>query len=154
MIFYYIDVGDTYTTHLPTNLAQGDYLIRHEIIALQLAQSVGGAEFYPSCSQLRVSSSSTTGTPDSSFTTKFPGGYSDTDPGIFVPTVYNPGANYTSFPGPNVDSRLASDLVAITAPVPTSSANGNGAKRRRLRFARDLDLDFDLEKKWMVIELD
>ena len=69
---------------LPDNIAPGDYLIRHEIIALHLATSVGGAEFYPSCTQVRIGGSGT-GTPNG--TVSFPGAYSDTDPGIFDPTV-------------------------------------------------------------------
>lgn len=69
---------------LPDNLAPGDYLIRHEIIALHLADSEGGAEFYPSCTQVRIGGSGT-GTPDSTVT--FPGAYNDDDPGIFDPTV-------------------------------------------------------------------
>ncbi|KAF8897612.1 glycoside hydrolase [Infundibulicybe gibba] len=39
---------------IPINIAAGDYLIRHEIIALHLATDKGGAEFYVSCTQLRV----------------------------------------------------------------------------------------------------
>jgi hypothetical protein len=38
---------------LPPTLAPGQYLVRHEIIALHLANEMGGAEFYPSCTQVR-----------------------------------------------------------------------------------------------------
>lgn len=55
-----------------------------QIIALHVATTVGGAEFYPSCTQVRIGGNGT-GTPDS--TVSFPGAYSDTDPGIFDPTV-------------------------------------------------------------------
>lgn len=68
---------------IPSNLAPGNYLLRHEIINLALAQSSGGAEFYPSCSQLTVSGSGT-GAPASSELVSFPGAYSDSDPGILV----------------------------------------------------------------------
>jgi len=37
---------------IPSTLKSGQYLIRHEIIALHLATTVGGAEFYPSCTQV------------------------------------------------------------------------------------------------------
>jgi hypothetical protein len=35
-----------------------------------------------------------------------PGAYSDSDPGIFDPNVFNPGASYT-FPGPPIASFVA-----------------------------------------------
>ena len=76
--------GQSYTLTLPDDIAPGDYLIRHEIIALQIALSVGGAEFYPSCTQVRVGGNGN-GTP--SPTVHFPGAYSDTDPGIYTPDV-------------------------------------------------------------------
>ncbi len=76
--------GDSYSLKLPEDLAPGDYLIRHEIIALHLAVSKGGAEFYPSCTQVRVSGDGS-GKPQDTVT--FPGAYSDSDPGIFDPEV-------------------------------------------------------------------
>lgn len=45
---------------------------------------MGGAEFYPSCTQVRVSGSGN-GAPNA--TVSFPGAYSDSDPGIFDPNV-------------------------------------------------------------------
>ncbi|KAJ3551901.1 hypothetical protein NM688_g4443 [Phlebia brevispora] len=76
--------GDAYEVTLPQNLAPGGYLIRHEIIALQLATSLGGAEFYPMCTQVMIGGSGN-GVP--SPTVSFPGAYSDNDPGIFDPNV-------------------------------------------------------------------
>ncbi|KAJ7574643.1 hypothetical protein C8J56DRAFT_1064621 [Mycena floridula] len=40
------------TATLSTNLAAGNYLVHHEVIALHNALSIDGAEFYPSCSQI------------------------------------------------------------------------------------------------------
>ena len=97
--------GAVANSSIPKNLAPGNYLIRHEIITLQLAVSVGGAEFYPSCSQLRVGGDQT-GTPKSSDLVSLPGAYSDTDPGIYTPDVYNPGFIYT-FPGPPIASFIS-----------------------------------------------
>ena len=104
--------GKPTSVTLPTDIAPGDYLVRHEIIALHLAQARGGAEFYPSCTQIRVGGSQS-GTPDQ--TVSFPGAYSDDDPGIYDPNVYDSGQTYT-FPGPPI-SNLAS---------PADSANGDG----------------------------
>ncbi|KAI0935511.1 hypothetical protein AcV5_003922 [Taiwanofungus camphoratus] len=78
--------GDSYSVTLPQSIAPGGYLIRHEIISLQLAMSMGGAEFYPSCTQVQIGGNGA-GTPQSSQTVTFPGGYSDSDPGIYVPNV-------------------------------------------------------------------
>lgn len=78
--------GATANVTLPSNIAPGNYIMRHEIIALHLANEKGGAEFYPSCSQLNITGSGT-GAPTASELVSFPGAYSDTDPGIYVPAV-------------------------------------------------------------------
>jgi len=108
--------GAPFNLTLPSNIAPGQYLMRHEIIALHLAQTVGGAEFYPSCSQVKIGGSGT-GVPSS--TVSFPGAYSDQDPGIFDPDVYNPGANYT-FPGPPLSNFVASNSSS-SAQTPSAS---------------------------------
>lgn len=79
--------GDSFDVTLPTNLAPGGYLIRHEIIALHLATSMGGAEFYPMCTQVMIQGS---GNGSPSPTISFPGAYSDNDPGIYDPDVRGP----------------------------------------------------------------
>ena len=71
---------------LSQNIAPGNYLIRNEIIALHLGNTEGGAEFYPSCTQVSIGGSAS-GTPANGDTVTFPGGYSDNDPGIFDPKV-------------------------------------------------------------------
>lgn len=94
--------GEPAKLTLPSNLAAGNYLMRHEIIALHLANSEGGAEFYPSCSQLKVGGTQT-GAPSSNELVSLPGAYSDNDPGIFVPNVFNGNLDY-EFPGPKIAS--------------------------------------------------
>ena len=47
-------LGTKYTVAIPKGIENGDYIMRHEIIALHLANQKGGAEFYSSCFQLRV----------------------------------------------------------------------------------------------------
>ncbi|GJJ09015.1 hypothetical protein Clacol_003236 [Clathrus columnatus] len=78
--------GKSVNVTLPQDIAPGDYLVRHEIIALHLGNELGGAEFYPSCSQIRISSNNGTVVQPNQ-TVSLPGAYNDTDPGIFVPTV-------------------------------------------------------------------
>ncbi|KAF8134797.1 glycosyl hydrolase family 61-domain-containing protein [Mycena galopus ATCC 62051] len=111
---------------LPSNLAPGNYLMRHEIIALQNAVSKGGAEFYASCSQLSVGGSET-GAPTSSDLVKLPGAYSATDPGILVDVYSNPDAPYT-FPGPAIASFISgSDSTSPANPSGSSTPPGNSA---------------------------
>ena len=71
---------------LPTNLAPGNYLVRHEIIALHQANVLQGAQFYPSCTQLRVGGNET-GIPDAQNLVSLPGAYHDDDPGLYDPNV-------------------------------------------------------------------
>ncbi|CAO2653364.1 Nn.00g027750.m01.CDS01 [Neocucurbitaria sp. VM-36] len=48
--------GFTWTVKIPTTLVAGDYVLRHEIIALHVADQVDGAQAYPQCVNLRVAS--------------------------------------------------------------------------------------------------
>ncbi|PSR83810.1 hypothetical protein PHLCEN_2v5624 [Hermanssonia centrifuga] len=118
----------TFDVTLPQNLSPGGYLIRHEIIALHLAVTVGGAEFYPMCTQVMIGGNGN-GTPQS--TVSFPGAYSDTDPGIYDPDIYNPGSNYT-FPGGPVSNLAGSDAsmavsATMTPPFPSGTNVGTPA---------------------------
>ena len=113
------------TAQIPSNLKAGNYMVRHEIISLQNAVAQGGAEFYPSCSQLNVGGSQT-GTPQQSDLVNFPGAYKDTDPGIYDPDVYNPGASYT-FPGPNVASFISGSSSSSGGSSNSGSGSGSGS---------------------------
>ncbi|KAF8421452.1 putative endo-beta-1,4-glucanase D [Tirmania nivea] len=101
---------------LPASLAPGDYLLRAEIIALHEADtnfqtnSVRGAQFYPSCSQITVTSGGREKPPG---TFNFVGGYTPTTRGIF----FNVYTTFTSYPipGPAV-------WVPGTTPVPGTTS--------------------------------
>ncbi|KAM3081602.1 hypothetical protein ACMFMG_005054 [Clarireedia jacksonii] len=79
---------------VPSDLAPGQYLLRAEVIALHVASSAGGAQFYMSCYQINVTGSGTK-TPSG---VSFPGAYSASDPGILI-NIYNTITSYT-IPGP------------------------------------------------------
>ncbi|KAJ7593510.1 glycosyl hydrolase family 61-domain-containing protein [Mycena floridula] len=119
--------GQTAKVTLPSNLAAGNYIVRHEIIALHLATTKGGAEFYPSCAQLTVGGTQT-GKPTASDLVSIPGAYKDTDPGIFDPTVFDTGSKYI-FPGPAIASFVtgktttSASNTTSTAPSKTTSAS-------------------------------
>jgi len=94
-----------WTVTIPATLAPGQYLIRHELIAVHQANN---PQFYPECAQLTVTGSGTIA-PDSSFLVSFPGAYSASDPGI----------NF------NIDSDAAK--TATTYPIPGPAVwNGSG----------------------------
>jgi hypothetical protein len=123
--------GTPFNATLPDNLAPGEYLVRHEIIALHLAMTQGKAEFYPSCQQIKVNGDGN-GVPSPDQLLSFPGAYSDDDPGLFTPDVYNPGFQYT-FPGGPIATLVTSDggnnngtsmsVSSSSTPKPTSTTS-------------------------------
>ncbi|KIO25716.1 glycoside hydrolase family 61 protein, partial [Tulasnella calospora MUT 4182] len=66
---------------LPEDLPNGDFIMRHEVIALHNAMSQGGAEIFPQCIQVTIDCG---GGKIPAATARFPGGYSATDPGILI----------------------------------------------------------------------
>lgn len=90
------NAGYTYT--IPSCLANGYYLVRHEIIAVFVASTYPGAQFYPGCHQLSITGGGSTTV--ASGLVAFPGAYSPTDPGI---TWDSSSTTYT-VPGPTVFS--------------------------------------------------
>ncbi|KAK0108734.1 Esterase/lipase/thioesterase, variant 2 [Cadophora gregata f. sp. sojae] len=81
---------------IPSCLAPGSYLVRHEVIALHAAYAYPGAQFYPSCHQIKVTGSGST---KPSSLVSFPGAYKPTDPGITY-DAYK-ASTYT-IPGPKL----------------------------------------------------
>ena len=83
---------------IPSNLKAGNYLFRAEIIGLHEAEtnynsnSARGAQFYPSCSQIKVTGSGTKSPPGG---VNFPGTYAATDAGILFNIYSNPVKAYT-----------------------------------------------------------
>ncbi|KAF2751668.1 lytic polysaccharide monooxygenase [Sporormia fimetaria CBS 119925] len=82
---------------IPRNTPSGDYLLRVEHIALHQASQAGGAQFYISCAQIRVTNG---GSGNPGPLVSFPGAYSANDPGIQV-NIYSGVRSYTP-PGPAV----------------------------------------------------
>ncbi|KAI8989016.1 glycosyl hydrolase family 61-domain-containing protein [Trametes punicea] len=102
-----------FTFTVPSDIAPGNYLIRAEVIALHVASTVGGAQFYMSCYQVNVGGSGSANPP----TVSFPGAYSATDPGILI-NIYTQLNSYT-IPGPAPYAQT-SPAVATT-PWPTTA---------------------------------
>jgi hypothetical protein len=77
---------------LPSSIAPGKYVLRHEIIALHSAQQQNGAQSYPQCINIEITGGGGTnpgGTPATSF-------YSASDPGI----IFNLYTSFSSYPYP------------------------------------------------------
>ncbi|KXH66036.1 fungal specific transcription factor [Colletotrichum salicis] len=81
------------------DIADGDYLLRAEVIALHAAGPSGGAQLYMTCFQLSVLGGTGTAKPA---TVSFPGAYKASDPGIAV-NIHAKLSGYT-VPGPAVAS--------------------------------------------------
>lgn len=101
---------------IPPSIATGNYVLRHEIIALHASGSANGAQNYPQCVNLAVKSSGTA-KPAGVAATTF---YKATDPGILF-DLYGSFTNYT-IPGPALYSAAVTMSQAVIAP--TASASG------------------------------
>jgi Auxiliary Activity family 9 (formerly GH61) len=69
----------TRTVQIPSNLKAGDYIVRHELVALHYATKLLGPEFYISCLNLKVLGDGTA-EPTKEDTVRFPGAYKPDDP--------------------------------------------------------------------------
>jgi lytic cellulose monooxygenase (C1-hydroxylating) len=85
--------NNTWAVKIPASLKSGYYVLRTEIIALHTAGTVGGAQNYPQCFNLKV-----VGTGESSLPAGAPGTnlYKPQTPGI----VFNIAANVQRYPIP------------------------------------------------------
>ncbi|KAF2638422.1 hypothetical protein P280DRAFT_471517 [Massarina eburnea CBS 473.64] len=118
----------THTFTLPTGLASGEYLLRSEMLALHGAQTVGGAQFYIGCAQLKITG---TGSGTCSPSIDLPGAYNAEDSDIYIPNIYNgfDATNYTA-PGGSVATcggSGSSTPVSTSAPAASSSASNGTA---------------------------
>lgn len=88
-----IKTNFTATTTIPRNLKAGNYVIRHEIVALHSAGSDNGAQLYPQCLNLKVTGSGSVAPSGGVAGTSL---YKRNDAGILF-NLYN---NPTSYPIP------------------------------------------------------
>merc|ERR1712000_445263 len=98
---------------VPSTIAPGNYVLRHEIIALHSAGQADGAQNYPFCVNLEVTGSGTD-SPEGVLGTAL---YTPTDAGILV-SIYTAGATY-EIPGPAL---YAGGSGSGSTPVASSPA--------------------------------
>jgi hypothetical protein len=102
-----------WTETIPANLKPGNYLIRHEIIALHIANK---PQWYPECAHLVVSGTGT-GVPSKEYYAKLPGVWSMDR--AFTPLLNASRTNAESEPQINID--IYSDAVVNQTVSPQST---------------------------------
>ncbi|KAF9480168.1 hypothetical protein BDN70DRAFT_905880 [Pholiota conissans] len=83
--------GGKHSVVIPKSLPAGQYLLRAEVIALHVASTYPGAQFYIGCAQVNISGGGSASPPKISL----PGAYKGSDPGITV-NIYNNLQSYTA----------------------------------------------------------
>lgn len=110
--------GGKHDVKIPSQLSPGDYILRAEIIALHEADTDytknpnRGAQFYPSCSQITVTSGGSLSPPEKF---NFINGYTPTTPGILF-DLYN-GVKSYPIPGPVVWSGTSGHNTNSMEPI-------------------------------------
>ncbi|KAJ5652645.1 endoglucanase-4 precursor [Penicillium longicatenatum] len=114
-------IADSYsrTLTIPTDIAPGEYVLRHEIIALHGAEDLNGAQNYPQCINLNVTGSGTA-TPSGTLGEDL---YKNTDPGIYV-NIWATLSTYV-IPGPILYT--AGSAAAATAAAASSATTTEAA---------------------------
>jgi len=109
--------NNSWTVTIPSDITPGNYVLRHEIIALHSAGSVDGAQNYPQCVNLEVTGSGTA-TPAGVLGTAL---YTETDPGIEI-NIYQSLSTYI-VPGPTLYSGAISAIQTGGASAATASTS-------------------------------
>ena len=115
--------NNSWIVTIPSDIAPGNYVLRHEIIALHSAGTVDGAQNYPQCVNLEVTGSGTA-TPSGVLGTAL---YVETDPGIEV-NIYTSLSTYV-VPGPTLYSgaitakQTGGEAITGVAPIATGGAS-------------------------------
>ncbi|KAF7371156.1 Auxilliary Activities Family 9 / Carbohydrate-Binding Module Family 1 protein [Mycena sanguinolenta] len=121
--------NSSWTTTIPATVPPGNYLIRFETIALHSLP----AQFYPECAQIVISGSGTLA-PTAAQLVTFPGGYSNSDPGLTIDIYSNQAQTETTYPIPgpplygststgssSVTKTTTTPTTTVSTPPPTSS---------------------------------
>ncbi|KAI1262406.1 glycosyl hydrolase family 61-domain-containing protein [Xylariaceae sp. FL1019] len=113
-----IDQNSTWTTTVPSTLKAGNYVFRHEIIALHGASSVNGAQNYPFCFNIAIVGSGTD-EPVGTLGTEL---YREDDPGIY----FNPYTTITDYamPGPTLYTGDSGGSGGTTTSKTTTTTAG------------------------------
>lgn len=118
--------NNTWVSTIPSDIAPGNYVLRHEIIALHSAYDANGAQNYPQCINLIVTGSGTA-SPAGVAGTEL---YTSTDAGILI-DIYKTLDSYV-IPGPALYSSGATpssvESSAATAAPSSTAAQSSAAQ--------------------------
>lgn len=107
--------GLSWLVKIPEDIAPGNYVLRHEIIALHGANQANGAQAYPQCFNLEISGTGTS-QPSGVYGTDL---YRATDPGI----LFNLYTKFTTYPvpGPTLIPGAVSSVGQIKSSATVTS---------------------------------
>ncbi|KAJ6471866.1 glycosyl hydrolase family 61-domain-containing protein [Mycena sanguinolenta] len=110
--------NSSWTTTIPATVPSGNYLIRFETIALHSLP----AQFYPECAQIVISGGGTLA-PTAAQLVTFPGGYSNSDPGLTVDIYSNQAQTETTYPipGPPLYGSTSTGPTSVTTHTTTTT---------------------------------
>ncbi|PYI11887.1 hypothetical protein BO78DRAFT_302143 [Aspergillus sclerotiicarbonarius CBS 121057] len=111
-----INNNNSWMVEIPPSIAPGNYVLRHELIALHSAEEEDGAQNYPQCFNLQVTGTGTA-TPSGVLGTEL---YTATENGILV-NIYSTMSTYT-VPGPSQYSGAVSITQTTSAITSTGTA--------------------------------
>ena len=111
--------NNTWSTTIPSSIAPGKYVLRHETIALHSANLANGAQNYPQCINLEITGSGSDSLPSGTAGTSL---YTSTDPGIFI-NIYYPVLTSYDIPGPELYSGAGGNTQPSVSASATSSAS-------------------------------
>ncbi|MCJ1462731.1 hypothetical protein MMC07_001334 [Pseudocyphellaria aurata] len=109
--------GNKWTVTIPSTIAKGNYVLRHEIIGLHGAFNPNGAQNYPQCVDLQITGSGTDALASGTLATNF---YKADDPGILVSIYHN--ITYI-IPGPPLYSPLKAAVVVTDGTLTSRSSS-------------------------------
>ncbi|KAF7296429.1 hypothetical protein HMN09_01113300 [Mycena chlorophos] len=121
--------NSTWTTTIPTTVPAGNYMIRFETIALHSLP----AQFYPECAQIVITAASgvTPIAPTAAELVTFPGGYSNSDPGLTIDIYSNAAQTETTYPIPGpplYGSSSSSSTTTGSTSTKTTSTSSSTSK--------------------------
>ncbi|KAF3906906.1 Endoglucanase-4 [Arthrobotrys entomopaga] len=112
--------GFEWTIQLPKNIKNGNYLMRHEMIALMFGYQQNGAQIYPTCMNIEVSGGTAQTNPQG---VRIQQMYTNSNPGLVVNIQ---GLRQYQIPGPPVSPQIGA----------TSSTSINDGQNRNTKFSR------------------
>ncbi|KAF7981369.1 hypothetical protein HWV62_33841 [Athelia sp. TMB] len=104
--------NSSWTTTIPKTVPSGNYFIRFETIALHSLP----AQFYPECAQITITGGGSLA-PTAAQLVTFPGGYSNSDPGLTIDIYSNAAQTQTTYPIPGPPLYGSSGGSGTTPPT-------------------------------------